>query len=156
VSVNIRMKTMFTRYGKVVFGAMLIVATSLECVFAEWVPDSRWHPVWVGESPAPSGGPDLGDSDLDKCPNWLEAYLGTDPNKPDTDGDFILDGEELWITGTDPLLVDSDGDTLSDYRNYLTARGFTGDMNFNGIPDNRDPQAPARWHVMEYHFPGVD
>lgn len=135
---------------------MLIVAISPECVFAEWVPDSRWQPVWAGSEEAPVQGPDLGDSDLDKCPNWLEAYLGTDPNKPDTDGDFILDGEELMITGTDPLLVDSDGDTLSDYRNYLTARGYTGDMNFNGIPDSRDPQAPARWHVMEYHFPGVD
>jgi len=150
------MKTSFPQYWQVALGAMLIVAISAECVFAEWVPDSRWQPVWAGSGEAPVQGPDLGDSDLDKCPNWLEAYLGTDPNKPDTDGDFILDGEELLITGTDPLLVDSDGDTLSDYRNYLTARGYTGDMNFNGIPDSRDPQAPERWHVMEYHFPGVD
>ena len=47
---------------------------------------------------------------------------GTDPNKPDTDGDGLLDGVEdntgTWIslvaTGTSPLIIDSDSDGLSD------------------------------------------
>lgn len=133
-----------------------IYATSSEELFAEWVPDLRWKPVWIGEDPAPNIGPDLGDSDLDRCPNWLEAWLGTDPHATDTDHDHIMDGEELLITGTDPTQWDCDEDGISDYQEYLTVRGYTGDMNFNGIPDSRDPTAPSRWNPMGYHFPGVD
>lgn len=54
------------------------------------------------------------DADEDELTN-LEEYLeGTDPHIADTDGDFLLDGEEVNDYQTNPLEVDSDGDTLSD------------------------------------------
>jgi phosphodiesterase/alkaline phosphatase D-like protein len=49
----------------------------------------------------------------------LQVSGTTDPKDPDTDGDGILDGEEvdLGVDGwsTNPVLSDTDGDDLSDY-----------------------------------------
>jgi hypothetical protein len=42
-----------------------------------------------------------GDPDHDGCNNLCEAAHGTDPNNPDTDGDGILDGDEV-AAGTSP------------------------------------------------------
>jgi hypothetical protein len=39
---------------------------------------------------------------------------GTDPQSGDTDGDGLWDGEELFTAGTDPLLVDTDSDGVAD------------------------------------------
>ncbi|HUT80442.1 MAG TPA: hypothetical protein VMZ29_04490 [Candidatus Bathyarchaeia archaeon] len=70
------------------------------------------------------------DDDLDRLSNYIEVNLwGTDPNADDTDGDGLLDGDEVdyWILrGVDPLSdfdgdtfpnildIDSDDDTISD------------------------------------------
>ena len=58
------------------------------------------------------------DDDIDGLTNLQEYQLGTIPNKPDTDGDTLLDGAELAGVGlrpaTDPLKFDTDGDGLSD------------------------------------------
>ncbi|MEM3493214.1 MAG: pre-peptidase C-terminal domain-containing protein, partial [Thermoplasmata archaeon] len=43
-----------------------------------------------------------GDDDGDGLTNAMEAQLGTDPNNPDTDGDYIPDGIEVNMYGTDP------------------------------------------------------
>jgi len=43
----------------------------------------------------------------------MERREGTDPNKPDSDGDGLLDGAEVTL-GTSPIDVDSDGDGLGD------------------------------------------
>jgi hypothetical protein len=40
---------------------------------------------------------------------------GTDPRNPDTDGDGLMDGEEVTEFRTNPTLPDSDGDSLSDW-----------------------------------------
>jgi hypothetical protein len=55
-------------------------------------------------------------SDLDKdgLPDTAEYLAGTDPTKADTDGDGLLDVEEVQTYGTNPLSADSDGDGLSD------------------------------------------
>jgi Tol biopolymer transport system component len=54
------------------------------------------------------------DADSDGLTNDRETTLGTDPLKPDTDGDKLLDGDEVDTRQTDPLNVDTDGDGLQD------------------------------------------
>jgi hypothetical protein len=49
----------------------------------------------------------------DGLDNYEEFKLGTDPTKPDTDGDGLNDGAEVDI-GTLPLYYDTDMDTLPD------------------------------------------
>jgi uncharacterized membrane protein len=54
------------------------------------------------------------DSDGDRLINSDEIRIGTDPFKPDTDGDGLSDGEEAGIYRTNPLVADTDQDGLSD------------------------------------------
>ena len=54
------------------------------------------------------------DKDGDGLGKCDEEKWGTDPNNPDTDGDGLLDGEEVFQYKTDPLNPDTDGDGLSD------------------------------------------
>ncbi len=62
------------------------------------------------------GGPygTLVDQDQDGLSDFRESQLGTDPTKPDTDNDRVLDGEEVDLYGTDPKKADTDGDGASD------------------------------------------
>jgi hypothetical protein len=55
-----------------------------------------------------------GDLDEDGLTNERELEVGTDPEKADTDGDGLVDGEEVETYGTDPTVPDSDGDGLED------------------------------------------
>lgn len=55
------------------------------------------------------------DSDADGLSDAEEAIYGTDPSNPDTDGDAIDDGAEVYDTGTDPNNADTDGDGIDDY-----------------------------------------
>jgi hypothetical protein len=54
------------------------------------------------------------DSDSDGLNNARERMIGTDPNNPDTDGDGISDGQEVFVTKTNPLDPDTDHDGLTD------------------------------------------
>ncbi|GEM_PF-1374268 len=54
------------------------------------------------------------DSDYDGLIDTDEQQLGADPNKADTDGDGLVDGEEVNIYHTDPLKADTDGDGIAD------------------------------------------
>jgi len=54
------------------------------------------------------------DTDQDGITDDQEIILGSDANNPDTDGDGLLDGEEVTVFRTDPTNVDTDGDTLQD------------------------------------------
>jgi len=56
----------------------------------------------------------LKDTDADGLMDYIEERLGTNPKNPDTDGDGLLDGEEVNKYGTDPLKHDTDGDGLTD------------------------------------------
>ncbi len=60
------------------------------------------------------GSNDDDDDDNDGVSNGRERELGLDPNNPDTDGDGLTDGDELFVYKTDPAIKDTDGDGLSD------------------------------------------
>jgi hypothetical protein len=83
------------------------------------VPDTGGDVVADSEVPVDeqTAGPhqeDVSDPDGDGLSNTEENQLGTDRNNPDTDGDGLTDGNELFTYGTDPLNADSDYDTLTD------------------------------------------
>ncbi|RPI02327.1 MAG: OmpA family protein [Ignavibacteriae bacterium] len=54
------------------------------------------------------------DADNDGLLNSVEKQIGTDPDKSDTDGDGLSDGDEFNKYHTNPLKADSDGDGLND------------------------------------------
>lgn len=61
----------------------------------------------------------IADDDGDGLSNQVEKELGTDALKADTDGDGLLDGEEIdhngvKLLGTDPKVPDTDDDELLD------------------------------------------
>lgn len=55
-----------------------------------------------------------GDSDGDFLSDVDEAAIGTDPFNPDTDGDGLLDGTEVFDLQLGPLNPDNDGDGVLD------------------------------------------
>ena len=91
-----------------------------------------------------------GDSDGDGLSNEREAALGTDPLKPDTDGDRLLDRDEVDTHQTNPLVVDTDDDRLQDgdeVQTHLTDprnRDMDNDGRVDGdeIAGGTDPRNP--------------
>jgi hypothetical protein len=92
----------------------------------------------------------VGDSDGDGLTNEREAALGTDPLQPDTDGDRLLDREEVETHLTNPLNVDTDDDGLQDgdeIQTHLTDPrnpDMDGDGRSDGneIAGQSDPRNP--------------
>ena len=74
----------------------------------------RWVMLAMGAMALGCNGPEKRDTDLDGLTDAQEERLGTDPLRPDTDGDRLKDGEEVGTTLTDPLRADTDGDLLDD------------------------------------------
>jgi outer membrane protein OmpA-like peptidoglycan-associated protein len=60
-------------------------------------------------------GGSLTDRDNDGLTQKFENMIGTNPEKRDTDGDNLLDGDEYSLYKTNPLLKDSDRDGLNDF-----------------------------------------
>ena len=54
------------------------------------------------------------DKDLDGLTDAEEKKYGTDPAKADTDGDGVLDKDEIAIYRSNPLKADTDGDGVKD------------------------------------------
>ena len=50
------------------------------------------------------------DADYDGLEDSEEALAGTNPGNPDSDGDHLLDGQEVVLLGTNPLDKDTDHD----------------------------------------------
>ena len=69
------------------------------------------------------------DTDFDGLTDPQEAMLGTDPNNPDSDGDGLKDGAEVFVYETDPLDVDTDDGGISD-----------GDEVSNGTQPKDNPE----------------
>lgn len=90
------------------------------------------------------------DRDGDNLADEREPEVGLDPDNPDTDGDFILDGDELGSFDEprdsdgdmthDALDDDSDGDGYSDAEEAGDEDPFTRpvDTDGDGVPDFRD------------------
>lgn len=71
---------------------------------------------------------DFGDPDSDNLDNYEEQLAGSHPNNPDTDGDDLLDGDEVKVHFTDPLLSDTDGDFIDDDEELVAGNdGFVTD-----------------------------
>jgi hypothetical protein len=80
-------------------------------------------------------GDGIEDPDEDGLSNFDEFENETDPNNPDSDGDWLGDGEEFygWSgPATDPTNPDSDGDKFSD--GYEMNAG-TDPNDVNDVPD---------------------
>jgi uncharacterized protein (TIGR03790 family) len=80
------------------------------------------------------------DIDGDGLPDSVEIAntYGTDPLKADTDGDGLLDGEEVNVYHTAPLKYDTDSDSLSDYAEVKTHHTdpLKADTDGDGYNDN--------------------
>lgn len=59
---------------------------------------------------------DTQDSDADGLFDSIENCIGTDPFRPDTDGDGLSDYVEFKVLGLDPLSRDTDGNGIPDGR----------------------------------------
>jgi len=68
-----------------------------------------------------------GDPDADGCNNGCEETRNTDPNDEDTDGDTLLDGDEIYLYLTNPLLMDTDGDNVDDNDEINGTFGYVTD-----------------------------
>jgi len=77
------------------------------------------------------------DSDGDGLKDKLEKQIGTDPKKPDTDGDRLNDGEEYNQYKTDPLKADTDNDGLKDGDEVLVYKTnpLKADTDDDGLKD---------------------
>lgn len=65
------------------------------------------------------------DTDGDGLKDCEEEIIGTDKNVPDTDGDLLSDGDEVYKTWTDPLVPDSDISGFSDAEADSDGDGIT-------------------------------
>ena len=77
------------------------------------------------------------DADADGLPDAREDEIGTDPAKPDSDGDGLTDRDEVDFFGTDPRSSDTDGDRLSDGEELaaLGSSPFLADSDGDGYSD---------------------
>lgn len=65
------------------------------------------------------------DSDEEGLTDYLENYIGSNPNKADTDGDGLSDHQEVVLVGTDPLISDTDGDGENDFNSDYDEDGLS-------------------------------
>lgn len=118
---------------------------------------------------------DLTDTDSDGLPDYVENHgfmdtqghvYYTDPDKNDTDGDSLNDGQEagsmVTLNGmtyfqvkSSPILKDSDGDGLTDDKELqIGSLPFVTDTDHEGLTDgiDNDPLVPLAPQVLETEF----
>jgi hypothetical protein len=116
---------------------------------ADGLPDD-WETLHFGGLDQAPGG----DYDKDGLTNAEELSAGTDPARPDTDGDGLTDGAEVVDHGTDPTSADTDGDGMPD--GWELGYGLDprlddaggdadgdGSTNYQEYRGGSDPQDPA-------------
>ncbi len=83
--------------------------------------------------------PDVNDSDSDGLLDSEYLIFGTDPTIDDTDGDTLLDGQEVLFWHSKPLKNDSDADRLMDADEIANFTffdpGFAPTSNYDGDGD---------------------
>jgi hypothetical protein len=79
------------------------------------------------------------DSDDDDLADIYEHTLGTDPQNPDTDGDGLPDGYEVYTLGTDPLLHDTDDNGITDADEDFDNDGLTNLEEYLAETDPFEP-----------------
>jgi len=92
----------------------------------------------------------LEDLDGDSLTNLVEFQLNTLPNNTDSDGDTLLDGDEVNTHHTDPAKVDTDDDLLADNIEINThgTDPTLADSEGDGMPDG--------WEVLYSLNPLID
>lgn len=75
------------------------------------------------------------DTDGDGLDDIREKQLGTDPNKKDSDGDGLTDGDEVLIWNTEPLNSDTDGDGYADGHEIQNGYSPLGPGKLYNIPN---------------------
>ena len=80
------------------------------------------------------------DPDHDGLTNDQEKEFGTDKNNPDTDGDGLSDGEEVFKYKTNPTKADTDGDGLTDGQevNQYKTDPLKADTDGDGLNDGQE------------------
>ena len=74
------------------------------------------------------------DTDSDGLDDIREKQLGSDPNKKDTDGDGLSDGDEVLIWKTNVLQIDTDKDTYLDGEEVANGYNPLGPGKLINIP----------------------
>ncbi|NPE08811.1 MAG: hypothetical protein GNW80_11065 [Asgard group archaeon] len=80
------------------------------------------------------------DEDDDGLVNLDEYYVGTDIYNPDTDSDYLTDGDEVHNHTTNPLNADTDFDTLTDWEELMKyyTNPFLEDSDQDGFSDRSE------------------
>lgn len=99
------------------------------------------------------------DDDNDGLSDEDEAVYGSNPFVADSDGDTILDGDEVHVYGTDPVKADTDGDSFNDGEEIAAGSSPTdpndipgaasGDINYDGYIDTADLVLMTRFVVND-------
>ncbi|MFB6157335.1 MAG: helix-turn-helix domain-containing protein [Haloferacaceae archaeon] len=99
-----------------------------------------------------------GDTDVDGLTSGREVSIGTDPRLPDTDGDGIADGSEVFTYGSSPAFADSDNDGLPDgaeIERYGTDL-LNPDTDGDGLSDARELEVGASPFSQDSDGDGLD
>jgi len=80
------------------------------------------------------------DYDNDGVTNSREREIGTDENNPDTDGDGLTDGQEVFTYYSSPLKPDTDADNLNDYEEVFkyNSNPTLPDSDTDGLKDGEE------------------
>ena len=106
-------------------------------------PDTDFDGLDDNEEPNYSTDPNNPDTDNDWILDGQEVLrFGTNATKPDTDGEGLLDGTEVFRFRTDPLLPDTDSDSLTDWEEIVIygTNPLSNDTDKDGFYDDEEVQ----------------
>ena len=95
----------------------------------------RWERIHFGDLSRDGTADNDSDGGPDGLTDLAEYEHGGDPDKADTDGDGLRDGEEVNTHGTSPADADTDGDFMPDKWELDRALDPTDSSNVMGDPD---------------------
>ncbi|GEM_PF-3488682 len=139
----------YTRHRRLILGLVAVLVVSAVAITLLWqkqtIADKFSEEYFKEEAQS-----DENDSDNDDLNTETENEYGTDPEKRDTDGDGLTDGEEVLTYKTDPLKTDTDGDGYPDQMEVYTGH------DPNQIPSTSDSAEDLADRVDNYEAAGLD